>query len=75
MKRYVPRAALLALGLAALAALAVPGVARADGEFLRVTPSTIQAGFQIEIKAFCGDTVNPATVSSEAFGVVTITPV
>ncbi|WP_117208469.1 hypothetical protein [Allorhizocola rhizosphaerae] len=59
---------------AALAVIAAPSAAHADGEYIRITPSTIQAGFQIEIEAFCGDNVNPATVKSEAFGVVTITP-
>ncbi|GIH09290.1 hypothetical protein Rhe02_73570 [Rhizocola hellebori] len=70
--RSVLRATVLALGLAG--AVAVPAAARADGEYLRITPSTIQAGFQVEIDAYCGDTVNPVTVSSDAFGVVTITP-
>lgn len=70
--RSVLRATALAAGL--LAVVAAPSAAWADGEFLRITPSTIQAGFQVEIEANCGDTVNPATVSSDAFGVVTITP-
>jgi len=61
-------------GALSVAILAAPDPARADGEFLRVTPSTIQAGFQVEIEGFCGDNVNPATVRSDAFGVVTITP-
>jgi hypothetical protein len=63
-----------ALALGFPGALATPGAAQADSEFVRVTPSTIQAGFQVEIEAFCDDTVNPATVSSAAFGTVTITP-
>lgn len=57
------------------ALLAAPAPAMADGEYLRVTPSTIQAGFQVEIEGYCGDNVNQATVRSDAFGVVTITPV
>ena len=61
-------------GVLSVAILAAPVAAWADGEYLRVTPSTIQAGFQIEIEGFCGDNVNPATVKSDAFGVVTITP-
>lgn len=67
-----------ALGATALFVMfvifATPTVARADGEYLKVTPSTIQAGFQVEIEGFCGDNVNPAFVKSDAFGVVTITP-
>lgn len=73
--RSVLRAASLGVGLLIFALIAGPSTAWADGEFLRITPSTIQAGFQVEIEANCGDTVNPATVSSDAFGVVTITPV
>lgn len=64
----------LAVAAAAVAVFAVPAPARADGEYLRVTPSTIQAGYQVEIEGYCGDNVNPATVKSDAFGVVTITP-
>jgi hypothetical protein len=72
MMRSVLRAtAAAAIGAAVLAA---PVPAFADGEYLRITPSTIQAGFQVEIEAYCGDNVNPATVTSDAFGVVTITP-
>ena len=63
------------IGALSVAILAAPVPAQADGEYLKVTPSTIQAGFQIEIEGFCGDNVNPATVKSDAFGVVTITPV
>jgi hypothetical protein len=73
MMRPVLRAA--AVGALSAVILASPVPARADGEYLRVTPSTIQAGFQIEIEGYCGDNVNPATVKSDAFGVVTITPV
>lgn len=69
--RSVLRAGFM-LGAAAL--FAAPTAAYADGEYLRVTPSTIQAGFQVEIEGYCGDNVNPATVKSDAFGVVTITP-
>ncbi|WP_040390775.1 LPXTG cell wall anchor domain-containing protein [Catelliglobosispora koreensis] len=70
--RSVLRAFAVTAGAAALLAAPVP--AYADGEYLRITPSTIQAGYQVEIEANCGDNVNPATVSSDAFGVVTITP-
>lgn len=71
--RSVLRVAAWIAGFAA-AMLAAPIPAHADGEYIRVTPSTIQAGYQVEIEAFCGDNVNPATVKSDAFGVVTITP-
>jgi LPXTG-motif cell wall-anchored protein len=74
MMRSVLRAATAAGALAAVL-LAAPHPARGDGEYLRVTPSTIQAGFQIEIEGYCGDNLNQATVKSDAFGTVTITPV
>jgi LPXTG-motif cell wall-anchored protein len=63
-------------GVAALGAaiFITPIPAHADGEYLRITPSTVQAGFQIEIEGYCGDNVNPATVKSDAFGTVTISP-
>ncbi len=70
--RSVLRATVFTLGLAS--AVALPSAAHADGEYLRITPSTIQAGYQVEVEAYCGDNVNPATVSSDAFGVVTVTP-
>jgi hypothetical protein len=71
MRSVLRAAAAAAIGASVLAA---PAPALADGEYLRITPSTIQAGFQVEIEAYCGDNVNPATVTSDAFGVVTITP-
>jgi len=65
-----------AVGGAALGAviLAAPTPVHADGEYLRITPSTVQPGFPVEIEGYCGDNVNPATVMSDAFGTVTIAP-
>lgn len=71
--RSVLRAA-AGVGALSMVIVAAPTAARADGEYLKVTPSTIQAGFQVELEGFCGDNVNPATIKSDAFGVVTITP-
>jgi hypothetical protein len=74
MMRYGPRAIVGAAALGA-ALLAAPIPARADGEYLKITPNTIRAGFHVDIEGFCGgDKVNAATVKSDAFGVVTITP-
>jgi hypothetical protein len=66
----------MAVGAAALAvaALAAPAPAHAEGVFVEVNPSTIQAGFQVAIRASCGDVLNNATVHSEAFGTVTVEP-
>jgi hypothetical protein len=41
---------------------------------LVVNPSSIGAGFQVEVRAICGDNVNPAFVNSRAFGAVTLVP-
>jgi LPXTG-motif cell wall-anchored protein len=45
-----------------------------SGVAVEVNPSTIQAGFQVQIRASCGDDVNPATARSRAFGEITLTP-
>ena len=45
-----------------------------SGVAIEVTPSTIQAGFQVQIRASCGDDLNPATARSRAFGEITLTP-
>lgn len=41
---------------------------------LYINPTSIRAGFQIEIRATCGDNANPAFVNSRAFGSVTLVP-
>lgn len=68
LRRLVP--SLLAAGLVAWPAAA----SAADGVFVEVVPSTIQAGFQVGIRASCGDDLNPATVTSGAFGELTLDP-
>jgi hypothetical protein len=45
-----------------------------SGVAIEVNPSTIQAGFQVQIRASCGDDLNPATARSRAFGEITLTP-
>jgi hypothetical protein len=72
--RSALRAAAGAVALA-LAALTAPSPAHAEAVFVEVNPSTIQAGFQVAIRAGCGDALNSATVHSEAFGTVTVEPV
>jgi hypothetical protein len=49
--------------------------ANAAGVWIEVSPATITAGFQVSIRASCGDNANPATVKSNAFGTVTLQPV
>jgi hypothetical protein len=41
---------------------------------LIVNPNSINAGFTVEVRATCGDNVNPAFVHSRAFGSVTLVP-
>lgn len=54
-----------------LAACATPASA---ATILILNPNSIRAGFQIEIRATCGDNANPAFVHSGAFGSVTLVP-
>jgi hypothetical protein len=57
------------LGLAAC----VP--ANASGAtLLIVSPGSIRAGFQIDVRATCSDMLNPAYVSSRVFGSLTLEP-
>jgi hypothetical protein len=57
------------LGLAACAAANASGAT-----VLVVSPGSIRAGFQIEVRATCADMLNPAYVSSRAFGSITLEP-
>ncbi len=44
------------------------------GEWIEVVPSTVSAGSLVQIRAKCEDNTTPATVTSKAFGTVTIQP-
>jgi hypothetical protein len=59
---------------AAAAVLFLAGPARADGVWIEVNPSTIQAGNRVEIRASCEDNLNEATVKSDAFGEIKLLP-
>jgi hypothetical protein len=50
-------------------------MANSAGVWITVSPATITAGFQVNIRASCGDNANQATVTSAAFGTVTVLPV
>src|SRR5215475_9222628 len=41
---------------------------------LLITPMSIEAGFSVTVSAVCDDNVDPAEVSSPAFGSVTLQP-
>jgi hypothetical protein len=62
----VTAAALFALGACA------DGAANSAGVWVRVNPATVNAGAQTQITATCGQNVNTATVTSTAFGSVTL---
>jgi hypothetical protein len=52
-----------------------PGApAPAEGTWIEVSPSTVQAGEQVEIKASCKDRVDEAKAHSKAFGEVVLVP-
>ncbi len=58
-----------------LLALAACVPANASGtSVLVLSPSSIRAGFQIEVDATCVDNLNSATVTSTVFGKLTLTP-
>jgi hypothetical protein len=63
---------LLALALGGVLLGAAP--ARAQTVSVEVDPSTVQAGFMVGIQASCTDNTVAATVSSGAFGTVTVQP-
>jgi hypothetical protein len=75
------RANLSAFAAAAAGAIGVSAAvlwgaapALADGAWIEVNPSSIQAGFRVGIRASCQDNLNPATVKSDAFGEITLAP-
>ena len=51
-----------------------PRAANADGVWIEVTPETVDAGSFVALRANCGDNSVPATVTSKAFGTVTVEP-
>jgi hypothetical protein len=51
-----------------------PRAANAADAWIEVTPKTVDAGSFVALRADCGDNSAPATVTSEAFGTVTVRP-
>jgi hypothetical protein len=51
-----------------------PRGANAADVWIEVTPETVDAGSFVALNADCGDNSVPATVTSEAFGTVTVRP-
>ncbi len=51
-----------------------PRAADASDVWIEVTPETVDAGSFVALRADCGDNSVPATVTSNAFGTVTVRP-
>jgi len=68
------RAALASVLSVIVTSLLVAAPARAANVFVQVTPSTVEAGNMVNLKASCTDNTMPATVESKAFGTVTLQP-
>ena len=51
-----------------------PRAANAAGVWIEVTPEAVDAGSFVALRANCGDNSVPATVTSKAFGTVTVQP-
>jgi len=58
-----------------LATACADASANSAGVWVRVSPTTITAGYQTQVQASCGENANAATVSSPAFGSHTLQPV
>ncbi|MGW4467426.1 hypothetical protein [Micromonospora sp. NBC_01796] len=66
--------ALLAATLALAGVLLVPSPAQAGDIYVQLSPSTVEAGYLVGIRASCSENTVPATVESAAFGTVTAQP-
>jgi hypothetical protein len=66
--------ALLAATLALSGVLLVPSPALAGDIYVQLSPSTVEAGYLVGIRASCSDNTMPATVESAGFGTVTAQP-
>lgn len=66
---------LITVAMLVLAAGCADAAANSAGVWVRVSPTTVSAGYHTQIQASCGESANSATVSSPAFGSVTLQPV
>ncbi|MEV6299808.1 hypothetical protein AB0M02_10435 [Actinoplanes sp. NPDC051861] len=78
MRMSVPAAtAALIAGLAVLVAPALWNVSAAHAAaavFVELNPSTVPAGDDLSLRASCDDNLEPATVTAEPIGTVTVQP-
>jgi hypothetical protein len=68
------RAFTVAAALAVVGILAAPAPAYADGAWVEVNPSSIQAGYRVGIRGSCQENLNDATAKSDVFGEVKMAP-
>jgi hypothetical protein len=73
MRAYLSAFAAVAAGATA-ALFWGTGPASADGAWIEVNPSSIQAGYRVGIRASCQENLNEATVTSDAFGEIKLAP-
>jgi hypothetical protein len=66
--------ALLAVILALSGVLLAAAPAQAGDIYVQLSPSTVEAGYLVGIRASCSENTEPATVESAAFGTVTAQP-
>ncbi|MEU4568598.1 hypothetical protein [Micromonospora sp. NPDC023956] len=65
---------LMGLLLAAVAVLVAAGPVRAADVYVQLTPSRVGPGEPVGIRASCRSNRDPASVESDAFGIVTVHP-
>src|SRR5688572_31111213 len=58
--------------LGGVSAWGQPSATTAGGVWIEVDPATVDAGSVVALRADCGDNSVPATVTSNAFGTVTV---
>jgi hypothetical protein len=74
MRRSTVPAALAALAVAFAGTVATGTPALAAAVFVETNPSTVPAGDEVGLRASCDDNLKDATVTSDAFGSVTVSP-
>jgi hypothetical protein len=72
--RTSARAVLVSLVLTWGVLLLGAAPARAAAIFVETNPSTVRVGDEVGLRASCTDNLQPATVSADAFGEVTVRP-
>jgi hypothetical protein len=74
MRRSTVPAALAAITLGFAGALAPGAPALAAAVFVETNPSTVPVGDEIGLRASCDDNLTEASVTSDAFGTVAVSP-